>query len=271
MPERPGSRRLSPCRALARNVLLFCTRVMKNAIPLWLRFSLALAVVAGIALVVHQFGEPAIRGLVEYARQFGEYAPLAYALSGGLLIAACVPASLVFLGAGVLFGAWEGCFVAAAAGFVGSCLAFAAARWLCRPRVQRLASRSRRFRRLDAVVGNASLRTLWLFRLSPIVPLLLIDLSLGASRSRPTTFLASIPASFPATFLYVYSGHAARGLLYGGARAERTPLEWALLGVGLVATVVAIGRARQVVLRAIHRAESQAPQPAAHLVQRGGM
>jgi uncharacterized membrane protein YdjX (TVP38/TMEM64 family) len=127
---------------------------------------------------------------------------------------------------------------------VAAALAFLSARHLARQRVERWARRSPRFEAIDAAIREQGWKVVALLRLSPLVPFSLSNYLYGLTAVRFWPYVAASAAGMiPGTLLYVGIGAAGRAAAAGHGRS---PLEWALLGLGLAATVAAtvlIGRA----------------------------
>jgi uncharacterized membrane protein YdjX (TVP38/TMEM64 family) len=157
---------------------------------------------------------------------------------GAVYIAASllfVPASILTLGAGYLFGLAGGMAVVWPAATVKAALAFLIARHFARERVERLARRHPKFAALDRAIGKGDWKVVVLLRLSPIVPFSVSNYLYGLTPVRFSHYVAATAAGMlPGSFLYVYLGTAGRRL---GGSHERTPWEWAMLVAGLGATV----------------------------------
>lgn len=188
----------------------------------------------------------------------GPAAPLAY---GAFYVAAAlafVPGSAITLAAGALFGVGVGTVVVSIASTTAAAVAFPLARTLLRSRVERLAAGSRGFAAIDDAVAEGSWRVVGLLRLSPIVPFSALNYLLGLTRvSYVPAVLVSWAAMLPGTLLYVYLGAVGTDLAAGASKGWE---EWALLGVGLAATLtvtVVLSRAA----RARIRLSDAAPTP----------
>lgn len=149
-----------------------------------------------------------------------------------------VPGSLLTIGAGLVFGLLWGTVIVSIASTTAAALAFLIARYVARARVEALAKGNEKFRAIDQAIREQGWKVVALLRLSPLVPFSVSNYLYGLT---PVPFgpyvLASWIAMLPATVLYVWIGAAGRAA--ASAQGEgRSPLEWALLGAGLVATAV---------------------------------
>jgi uncharacterized membrane protein YdjX (TVP38/TMEM64 family) len=130
-------------------------------------------------------------------------------------------------------------FVAVSAGStLGAAGAFLIARHLARERVERRAAADPRFAAIDQAVGREGWKIVLLTRLSPLFPFTLLNYLYGLTRVRFGAYLlASWIGMMPGTLLYVYLGVAGRAVAETTAgQRSRTPQEWALFVVGLLAT-----------------------------------
>lgn len=99
-----------------------------------------------------------------------------------------------------------------------------------------MAQSNRHFAAIDQAIAEGGWKIVALLRLSPAIPFNLQNYLYGLT---PVAFwpyvLASWIAMLPGTFMYVYLGHLAGSAIAGDR--QRSPLQWALLVVGLLATV----------------------------------
>ena len=177
---------------------------------------------------------------------FGPWAPVVFALIYAAAVVAMVPGSAVTMAAGALFGPLVGTITASIGATSGAALAFLIARHLARGRVERALRGDPRLVALDRAIASGGWKVVALTRLSPVVPFNLQNYAYGLTGIGFWPYiLTSWAAMLPGALLYASLGHAGRAGLEaaaaggeGGGRA-RTPAEWALIGVGLVATVAA--------------------------------
>ena len=155
---------------------------------------------------------------------------LAYIVATVLL----APASILTLGAGAYFGLFWGTVWVSIASTLGATAAFLVGRYFARAWVEKQTSGNPKFAAIDEAVGKEGWRIVALTRLSPAFPFNLLNYAYGLTKVPLLPFvLASWIAMIPGTIVYVYLGSLAN------APDTRTPAQWALLGVGLLATVAA--------------------------------
>lgn len=169
----------------------------------------------------------------------GPWGPLLY----GLVYVACallfVPGALLTIGAGLVFGVVKGTVIVSVASTTTAALAFLIARHLARGRVEAMARRNPKFEAIDRAIAEGGWKVVALLRLSPVVPFSLSNYLYGLT---PVRFLPYVVTSWaamlPGTVLYVWLGAAGRAAADAGRGHARGPWEWALLAVGLAATIV---------------------------------
>jgi uncharacterized membrane protein YdjX (TVP38/TMEM64 family) len=203
------------------------------------RARLALILVAALGLVVAARLLPIgewLGGFQRWVADQGAWGGVLYGIAYTAAALLFVPGSVLTLGAGALFGVVWGTVIVSLASTAAAAAAFLIARYLARARVARAAARNRTFGAIDRGIGRRGWKVVALLRLSPLVPFSLSNYLYGLT---PVAFgpyvLASWIAMLPATVLYVSLGAAGRAAASG---ATRGPLEWTLLGVGLLATVL---------------------------------
>jgi uncharacterized membrane protein YdjX (TVP38/TMEM64 family) len=200
---------------------------------------ISLAVLAALVALAQFLDLPALlqRGLgaVESA------GPRGIAWFALLYIASCVffvPGSLLTLGAGAIFGLWKGFLIVSFSSTLGSAAAFLIGRTLARDWVASKAAGDPRFQALDQAVGREGWKIVLLTRLSPLFPFNLVNYLFGLTKvSFSRYFLSSWIGMMPGTLLYVYIGSLAGSLAKLEGSREKTPMEWAIYGTGLLATL----------------------------------
>jgi uncharacterized membrane protein YdjX (TVP38/TMEM64 family) len=193
----------------------------------------------------------------------GAWGELLYVFGSALMIALCAPASLIYMTAGMVFGAKWGTLWAALGALLGSTTAFFVARTALGEKVSRLLARSARLERFGEAIKERGLWLTLLLRLSLLVPIGPVSYALGSMRTRARHFLLTSPAILPAVFAYVYAGELA-GSWGSSQTRERALWEWVLLAVGLLATIGAawlLARAASSARRAPERETSELDAP----------
>ena len=220
-----------------------------------LRFVLSAAALVSGAWAVRHFGLlQRLPEALEWFRSLGPWGAVVFVVVYVLACVCFVPASLLTLGAGAIFGVGLGGLCVSAGATLGATASFLIGRFLARDWVARRIGTNARFKAVDAAVGREGWKIVLLLRLSPLFPFGLLNYGLGVSRVRLGDFvLASWAGMLPGTVLYVYLGSLLGTTLWQGGpvRRERTPAEWAFYGVGLLATVVVTVHVTRVAKRAL--------------------
>jgi len=171
----------------------------------------------------------------------GVWGPLVFAAFYVLATVLLLPASLLTLAAGAMFGLGIGFLTVSLASTTGAACAFLIARYAARRKVERWARARPKFRAIDLAIDEAGWKIVALLRLSPAIPFNLQNYLYGLTSLRLGPYvLTSWIAMLPGTFLYVYLGHLAgiAAMKAGDTGRERTVWEWMFLGLGVVATIV---------------------------------
>lgn len=180
-----------------------------------------------------------LRMALAWIRDLG---PWGAALFVGLYVLATVlflPGSVLTLGAGAVFGVVHGSIIVSIASTLGATAAFFVGRYLARGWVSKQIEGNATFKAIDEAVADEGWKIVGLTRLSPVFPFNLLNYAFGVTRVAPRDYIfASWIGMMPGTLMYVYIGSLAGSLAtLGAAQRARTPTEWALYVVGLLATV----------------------------------
>ena len=185
--------------------------------------------------------EDLLGALGDWVEGLGPWGPLAFGAVYVVAVVLLVPASALTIASGAVFGPIVGTITASIASNLGAALALLIGRYLARDLVAQRLQGSPKFEAIDRAVGEGGWRVVALLRLSPLVPFNVQNYVYGITRiGFWPCVLASWAAMLPGTFLYVYLGHVGRAGIEAasGGGAGRSPAEWALIAVGLIATVV---------------------------------
>ncbi len=220
-----------------------------------LRFVLPAAALVSGAWAVRHFGLlQRLPEALEWFRSLGPWGAVVFVVAYVLACVCFVPASLLTLGAGAIFGVAIGGLCVSAGATLGATASFLIGRFLARDWVARRIGTNARFQAIDTAIGREGWKIVGLLRLSPLFPFSLLNYGLGVSRVRLRDFvLASWVGMLPGTVLYVYIGSLlGTALLRGGpVQRERTTVEWVFYGVGLLATVIVTVYVTRVAKRAL--------------------
>ena len=176
-----------------------------------------------------------LRDALELIERLGPWGPILFIGAYVVATVCFMPGSVLTLGAGALFGvAWGSVYVSIGSTLGATC-AFLVGRYFTRHWVAARIQGNERFISIDRAVAEEGWRIVGLTRLSPVFPFALLNYAFGLTRvSLKGYVLASWIGMMPGTVMYVYLGSLARA---GAAGQQRSAAEWALYGVGLVATL----------------------------------
>lgn len=218
-----------PCNRLAHQPNRWASRWR---IALWVAVALALLVAARAA------DAPALlRAALEWIQGLGPWGLVVFVVLYVTAAVLLLPAFVLTLGAGAVFGVARG-FVAVWVGAtLGATAAFLIGRYLARGWVARRIEGNPRFTAIDDAVAREGWKIVGLTRMSPAFPYGLLNYAFSVTRVSVRAFvLATAVGMVPGIAMYVYIGSLA-GTLAGAGERARTPAEWALYSVGLLATV----------------------------------
>ena len=206
-----------------------------------LRAASLVGIALGLAGIARRLPLTQMAGALEgRVRELGVWGPLVYGLIYVVAVVALAPASALTIAAGAIFGPLIGTVVVSLASTTGAALAFLISRHLAREAVARRLGRDPRFAAIDRAIGDHGWKIVAMLRLSPAVPFNLQNYLYGLTR---IGFWACVLTSWitmlPGTLMYVYLGYAGRASLEAASGGRtRSPAEWALLAIGLAATVL---------------------------------
>ncbi|MDP3073207.1 MAG: TVP38/TMEM64 family protein [Opitutaceae bacterium] len=200
------------------------------------RIVLLVLAVAALATVLFVFDARALlRSALDFIQGLGVWGPVIFVALYIVATVLFVPGSALTLGAGALFGVTLGSVLVSIGATLGATAAFLVGRYLARDWVGAKIEGNASFAAIDRAVAAEGWKIVGLTRLSPVFPFSLLNYAFGLTRvSLRDYVLASWIGMMPGTVMYVYLGSLAR---VAGERT-RTPGEWALYGVGLLATIV---------------------------------
>ena len=216
------------------------------------RVVLLAAAVVGLILLGRQ-GGAYIPIFAEWVKGLGVWGPIAFI--AGYVVAAVlfIPGSLLTLAGGAIFGLTKGVMIVFLAAVLGSSAAFLVSRYVARSSVERRLAGNARFAAIDRAVGAQGRKIVFLLRLSPVFPFTLLNYGLGLTNVRFVDYVIASIGMLPGTLLYVYYGKVIGDVaaLAGGTAMEKGPADYAILILGLAATIVVTTIVTRIARRAL--------------------
>jgi uncharacterized membrane protein YdjX (TVP38/TMEM64 family) len=213
------------------------------------------AILVGVAVVlaIHFRLAALVQGVLKSAldgiAQLGFWAPLLFIVLYVVSCVALLPASLLTLGAGAVFGIVKGSIYVSIGATLGATAAFLVGRYYARAWVTRRLEAHPRFVAVERAVSAEGWRIVLLTRLSPIFPFFLLNYAYGLTRVPLRQYvLATWVGIIPGTTLFVYIGSLANPS--GGANSVAA---WAVRFTGLIATVLVTVYLSRIARRALSK------------------
>ena len=230
------------------------TAAKPNPIPI-ARILFGLVVLVLLISVGRQVGGR-LPQFAEWVDSLGLWGPAVFIAGYAGATVAFVPGSVLTLAAGAIFGLVRGVAYVMVGATVGASLAFLVARYIARGAIEQRLEGNSRFTAIDHAVGREGLKIVFLLRLSPVFPFNLLNYALGLTNVRFTDYFIACLGMIPGTLLYIYYGKLAGDVarLAGGTAVDRGAEYYAVLLLGLVATVVATTIVTRTARRALQEA-----------------
>lgn len=223
--------------------------------PRALRLALGAALIVGVLLVAGRTLADSVLSFAQWVESIGPAGPIVFILGYTAAAVALVPASLLTLAAGAIFGLGPGVAWSFLGAFLGSAAAFQVARHGGRRFVEHRIAGDARFTAIDRAIAEQGGRIVFLLRLSPVFPFVLLNYALGLTRIGFRDYLFAALGMLPGTLLYVYYGTVAGEVAaLAGGGVQRDTGYYLTLGVGLVATVAVTTLVTRIARRALREA-----------------
>ncbi|MBI3790624.1 MAG: TVP38/TMEM64 family protein [Gemmatimonadetes bacterium] len=218
-----------------------------------------LLVLAALLVAVVVAGRRAaalVPAFAAYINGLGTLGAVVFVVGYALACVAFIPGSLLTLAAGAIFGLAKGVALVFVGATLGSTLAFLIARYAARGWIERKLAGNARFAAIDRAIGADGRRIVTLLRLSPAFPFSLLNYALGLTQVRLADYLVAALGMLPGTVLYVYYGRLAGDVaaLASGAQAPKDAGYYAVLGLGLAATILVTALVTRTARRALRDA-----------------
>lgn len=205
--------------------------------------------------------------LIEWINGLGAIAPIVFILAYIIITVAFLPASVVTLGAGFVFGVVKGSILVFIGAMLGATAAFLIGRFIARDWIAKKVEGNRFFSALDNAIAKEGLKLIFLIRLSPAFPFNLLNYALGLTKVSLPNYVLGTTGIIPGTIMYVYLGSLVGDLaMLGTGDAPSNPIiDWTIK-ILIFVTVVAISLYIAKIARAaLRESVPEAEEPATDL------
>jgi uncharacterized membrane protein YdjX (TVP38/TMEM64 family) len=216
-----------------------------------LRLVIGVIVIAGLIAAFKYLNlTGALRGSLEWIRSLGVWAPVAFIAIYAIACVLAIPASILTLGGGFLFGfVWGSIYVVAGA-MLGAVAAFVVGRYFARDWIAKKIEGHGKFKAIDEAIGREGWKIILLARLAPVFPYAVLNYGFALTRvSLRDYVVATAIGIIPAMLAFVYFGTLATDLTKLGPPPAA---KWAIGAVTLIVFVLLTRIARKAWNRAIN-------------------
>ena len=191
--------------------------------------------------------------------KLGPWGPIAFVALYVIAAVTLAPAFFLTVAAGALFGVWKGSLIVFVGASLGASAVYGLAAPLAHSRWLARVTRDPRVTAVRSAVRGEGVWVMFLLRLSPLVPYNLLNYALALSGVRYRDFVIALVGMIPAIVMYAYYGKVVGdvAVLAAGVAPPRDFAYYALMVVGLVATVVATTLIARAASQAIERQRGQ--------------
>ncbi|MDJ0508607.1 MAG: TVP38/TMEM64 family protein [Crocosphaera sp.] len=214
---------------------------------LLIKFGGIAVLIASLIIVAKQLGiaqsfniNETLQNILRWIDSLGTIGYFAFIIVYVLAAVFLISGAILTLGAGAIFDVVKGCILVSIASVLGATFAFLIGRYLMRGWVSEQIKKYPKFQAVDDAVAKEGWKIVGLTRLSPVFPFVILNYAFGITQvSLKDYILASWIGMMPGTIMYVYIGSLIGNIATLGAGGrEKTPLEWGLYIIGLIATVL---------------------------------
>ncbi len=242
----------------------------------WAKIGIGVAILAALAVVLIQYGaaiQESLQTALSFIQDLGPLGPLLFI---GLYVVVTVlflPASLLTIGGGLIFGPFLGFLYVLVGATIGANVAFLIGRYLARERVAKLIEGNKAFVAIDKAIAQGGWKIVGLIRLSPAFPFNVLNYALGLTRVSFIDNIIGTMGIIPGAFAYAYLGSLSESLIQvaGEMATEDAPVDstqtfitWTLRIIGLIATFAVTIYVTKVARKALRdTVEEESPADAA--------
>jgi uncharacterized membrane protein YdjX (TVP38/TMEM64 family) len=180
-----------------------------------------------------------LRIALEWVANLGTTAAIGFIAIYIAATIAFLPAAILTLGAGVIFGVVLGSIYVLIGATLGAIAAFLISRYLIRDWVARKIASNTKFRALDTAIGQSGFKIVLLTRLSPVFPFNFLNYAFGVTKISLKDYAWASIGMVPGTIMYVYIGSLAGSIATLGQSNQsiNSGWQWTIQILGFVATL----------------------------------
>ena len=202
----------------------------------------------GFGLGASKLASPYMPGFTEWVNTLGAWAPFAFVVGYIVATVCMMPAFLLTIAGGAVFGMAKGSVLAFIGSTIGAAIAFTLGRTVLRSWVAAQIAKNQTLQIVDRVVGQEGLKLMFLLRLSGIAPFVLTNYAMGVTSVSLAHFLLALTGMIPTIATYTAVGQA--GAQTPGAG---TIPSW-MLYMGIAAAIVLAVTITRIVQKALREA-----------------
>ena len=204
-------------------------------------------------LVVGRLLAPWLPQFAAWVHTMGAWAPFAFVGAYVTIVVLMLPAFLLTMVAGAVFGVVEGVALVITGAIIGGTLAFLLGRYVARDFVAKRVAQNPKLSAIDRVIGEDGFRLVFLLRLSPAIPFVLTNYALGVTRVKLRDFVLGTFGLVPIVLVYAAFGSASGA----GPRPDgSSPISGKILIAGVIVTIVLALFLTRIAQRALNEAEA---------------
>ena len=185
--------------------------------------------------------QAALLSTLAWIDSLGALGPIAFILLYILVTVAFLPASIVTLGAGAVFGVVGGSIYVFIGAMLGATAAFLIGRYVARDWIAQKIAGNTKFNAIYEAISQEALKLIFLIRLSPAFPFNVLNYALGLTKASLKDYVLGTTGIIPGTIMYVYLGSLIGDLatLGAGEQPSNPVIDW-IIKILIFVTVVAI-------------------------------
>lgn len=179
-----------------------------------------------------------LKSFQDYVRSAGPIGYVIYALVYAVCCVLFIPATVLTIGAGAIFGVVAGSLVVVVGATLGATLAFLLARTVMRKKVESMTAGNAKFRSLDRAITREGAKIVLLIRLAPVFPFTYINYAFGLTGIKLVPYiLATLVGILPGTIAFVYLSDAAVSAATGSGDRAKTIINIVGAVIALIASI----------------------------------